>query len=82
MRRMYTDFVKWMKWVGFFLILMAFPAFLIILSKEHGEMVPGLMIGIAMYFLFFSQKKTVRNEFDSEEGVSGGKNGNCAAGQL
>ena len=81
MRRMYTDFVKWMKWVGFFLILMAFPAFLIILSKEHGEMVPGLIIGIAMYFLFFN-KKIVQCESSSEEGVNDGKNGNRCSGQL
>ena len=79
---MFTDFVKWMKWVALYLIFLAFPAFLIILSKVHGDLVPGLLIGIAMYFLFFNQKKTVRNEFDSEEGVSGGKNGNCAAGQI
>ena len=56
MRRMYTDFVKWMKWVGFFLILMAFPAFLIILSTKHGEMVPGLISGIEQYFLVFNKK--------------------------
>ena len=79
---MFTDFVKWMKWVVLYLIFLAFPAFLIILSKVHSDLVPGLLIGIAMYFLFFNQKKTVRNEFDSEEGVSGGKNGNCAAGQF
>ena len=64
---MYADFVKWLKWVGLFLILMAFPAFLIILSKEHGDMVPGLVIGIAMYYLFF-YKKTARCEADREEG--------------
>ena len=82
MRRMYADFVKWMKWVGFFLILMAFPAFLIVLSKVHGDLVPGLLIGIAVYFLFFNQKKTVWNESDGEEGVNDGKDGNRAAGQL
>ena len=26
---MYADFVKWMKWVGLYLVFMAFPAFLI-----------------------------------------------------
>ncbi|MCR5294756.1 MAG: hypothetical protein K6E30_06215 [Lachnospiraceae bacterium] len=81
MRIMYADFGKWLKWVGLFLILMAFPAFLIILSKEHGDMVPGLLIGIAAYYLLF-HKKAARYEADREEGVSDGKDGNCAAGQL
>ena len=54
---MYADLIKWMKLVVLFLIFMAFPAFLVILSKVHGDLVPGLLIGIAMYFLFFSQKK-------------------------
>lgn len=55
---MFTDFVKWMKWVALYLIFLAFPAFLIVLSKIHGDLVPGLLIGIAMYFLFFNQKRT------------------------
>ena len=80
---MYADFVKWMKWVGLYLVFMAFPAFLIVLSKLHGDLVPGLLIGIAMYFLFFNRKKAERCEDASEEeGVCDGKNGNCAAGQL
>jgi len=54
---MYADLIKWMKWVVLFLIFMAFPAFLIILSKVHGDLVPGLLIGIAMYYLFFNRKK-------------------------
>jgi hypothetical protein len=78
---MYADFFKWMKWVVLYLIFLAFPAFLIILSKVHGDLVPGLLIGIAMYFLFFN-KKTARCESDREEGMSDGKNGNSAAGQL
>ena len=60
MRTMYADFVKWVKWVGLFLILMAFPAFLIILSKEHGDLVPGLLIGITAYYLCFYRKKESR----------------------
>lgn len=79
---MYTDFVKWMKWVALYLIFMAFPAFLIILSKVHGELVPGLLIGIAMYFLCFNRKKTAQCESDSEEGANDGKNGNSCSGQL
>ena len=79
---MFADFVKWMKWVALFLLLMAFPAFLIVLSKVHGDLVPGLLIGIAVYFLFFNQKKTVWNESDGERGVNDGKDGNRAAGQL
>ena len=79
---MFADFVKWMKWVALFLLLMAFPAFLIVLSKVHGDLVPGLLIGIVVYFLFFNQKKTVWNESDGEGGVNDGKDGNRAAGQL
>ena len=79
---MYTDFVKWMKWVALYLIFMAFPAFLIILSKVHGELVPGLLIGIAMYFLCFNRKKTAQCESDSEEGADDSKNGNSCSGQL
>lgn len=67
---MFADFVKWMKWVVLYLIFLAFPAFLIILSKVHGDLVPGLLIGIATYFLFFNPKKTVRNQSAGEEGVS------------
>ena len=79
---MYADFVRWMKLVALFLILMAFPAFLIILSKTHRDLVPGLLIGIAVYFLFFNQKKTVWNESDGEGGVNDGQNGNRCSGQL
>ena len=54
---MFAYFVKWMKWVALYLIFMAFPAFLIILSKVCGDLVPGLLIGIAMYFLFFGRRR-------------------------
>ena len=79
---MYADFVRWMKLVTLFLILMAFPAFLIILSKTHGDLVPGLLIGIAMYFVRFNRRKTARCESDSEGDVNDGQNGNRCSGQL
>lgn len=79
---MCADFVKWMKWVMLYLAFMAFPALLIILSKVQGDLVPGLLIGIAMYFLFFNKAKTKRCETNVKEGVNNGKDGNSCSGQL
>ena len=61
-RTMYTGFIQWLKWVVLFLIFMAFPAFLIILSKVHADLVPGILIGIATYFLFFNREKDIETK--------------------
>ena len=53
---MWTDYVKWFKWVGLYLIWMAFPVMLIILGTTHADVVPGILIGIALYFAVFRNK--------------------------
>ncbi len=52
-----ADYVKWLKWVGLYLLFMTYPVLLIILGTVNGAMVPGIMIGTALYFIFFRKNR-------------------------
>jgi len=54
---MLADYVKWLKWVGLYLIFMAFGPLLIVLSMIDGDLVIGLLIGLTLYFGFFWKRK-------------------------
>ena len=59
---MLAEYMKWLRWVGVFMIFMAYPVLLIVLGSVNSSLVPGVLFGTALYFVISRHRKTHSTE--------------------